>query len=392
MAERLKKVLPSIIHPDQKGFVSGRNISEANRMIQDIIYYSDNQNINSSIIFLDYQKAFDRVEWSWTDKCLEAFNFGTKFRNWIQMIFKNAKTCILTNDFQSKYFKISRSMRQGSPVSPLLYIIQSEPLACAIRSNNRIIGFPLPYKRPGNDQTAEARIVAYVDDTQVFNSTEESVVECFNVIKKFEKSSGAKIHKKKTTGLYIGPWKNKNPEFMEIAWTKSHIKTLGILHGYNIHENAIWMVKINKIKTCIQIWKKRDLTIKGRVLVIKSLLLSQIGFEIEIRIIPGYVLKTIETLIWNFLWNDKKPVGNRNAMYLQPIDGGQNMVNIKEFIICKRIKFAYKLIHSNYENWNIIGRYWTKSFDQRYGTDFFLFHCSSLKNLNLGICQNFMSA
>ena len=47
--------------------------------------------------------------------------------------------------------------------------------------------------------------------------------------------------------------------------------------------------------------------------------------------------------------------------------------------MCKGIKFAYKLIHSNYENWNIKGRYWTKSFDQRYGTDFFLFHCSSLK-------------
>ena len=95
--------------------------------------------------------------------------------------------------------------------------------------------------------------------------------------------------------------------------------------------------------------------------------------------IPGYVLKRIETLIWKFYGTIKKPVVNRNAMYLQPIDGGQNMVNKKEFIICKRIKFAYKLIHSTYENCHIIGRYWTKSFDQRYGTDFFLFHCSSLK-------------
>ena len=51
LADRLKKVLPSIIHPDQKGFVSGRNISEANRMIQNIIYYSDNQNIIFLYIF-----------------------------------------------------------------------------------------------------------------------------------------------------------------------------------------------------------------------------------------------------------------------------------------------------------------------------------------------------
>ena len=66
LAKRLKTVLPNIIHPDQKGFVAGRNILEANRMLQDIIDLSERQNINCSIIFLDYQKALDRVEWLWT--------------------------------------------------------------------------------------------------------------------------------------------------------------------------------------------------------------------------------------------------------------------------------------------------------------------------------------
>ena len=125
------------------------------------------------------------------------------------MIFKNAKTCILTNGFQSKYVKISRSMRQGCPVSPLLYIIKSEPLACAIRSNNRIIGFPLPYKHPGNDQTAEARSVAYVDDTQVFNYTEESVVECFNVIKNSKNPQEQRFIKRKQLGYILGHGKIK---------------------------------------------------------------------------------------------------------------------------------------------------------------------------------------
>ena len=301
LAERLKIVLPNIIHPDQKGFVAGRNILEANRMLQDIIDLSERQNINCSIIFLYYQKAFDRVEWLWTYKCLEAFNFGSKFRNWIQMIFKSAKTCIFTNGFRSRYFKISRSMRQACPVSPLLYIIQAEPLACAIRGNDKIIGFPLPYTYPDNDKPAEAKMVSYVDDAQVFNSTEQSVVECFSVIKQFENSSGAIIHKGKTTGLYIGPWKNKTPEFNKIKWTKTHVKTLGIVHGYDIDENTIWMEKINKIKSCIQVWKKTRFGCKGRILIIKTLLVSQIGFEVEMRTIPKHILKTIEDLIWQFL-------------------------------------------------------------------------------------------
>ena len=67
LAERLKVVLPKLIHSDQKGFVKGRNISEANRLIQDVIEYTDREDDDGIIIFLDQQKAFDRVEWVWVD-------------------------------------------------------------------------------------------------------------------------------------------------------------------------------------------------------------------------------------------------------------------------------------------------------------------------------------
>ena len=185
LAERLKKVLPPIIHNDQKGFVKGRNINQANRLLQDIIPYSDQNEQNSAIIFLDYEKAFDRVEWSWTLKCLKQFRFGRKFIAWIDMVFKYAKTSILTNGFRSSYFKITRSMRQGCPVSPLLFILQAEPLACAIRKNNNIKGIPLPLSDPEVQETPEANINAYVDDSQFFVTTEGSIVECFKVLNSF---------------------------------------------------------------------------------------------------------------------------------------------------------------------------------------------------------------
>jgi hypothetical protein len=69
LAERLKNVLTKLIHPNQKGFVKGRNISEINRMIQDIIQYADEENEVSIIVFLDQQKTFDRVEWGWETSC-----------------------------------------------------------------------------------------------------------------------------------------------------------------------------------------------------------------------------------------------------------------------------------------------------------------------------------
>ena len=80
------------------------------------------------------------------------------------MIYENAQTCILTNGYRSSYFRISRSMRQGCPVSPLIYILQEESLLCSIRNNQNIIGFPLP--NPDNDETAVVKLSAYVDDSQ----------------------------------------------------------------------------------------------------------------------------------------------------------------------------------------------------------------------------------
>ena len=371
------------IHSDQKGFVNGRNISEANRLIQDVIEYADQNNLAASIIFIDYMKAFDRVEWDWTLKCLETFNFGSKFRSWVKMIFKHARTSVLTNGFRTSYFQISRSMRQGCPISPLLYILQAEPLACAIRKNENIIGISLPYINPATGKQTEVKVVSYVDDAQFFNSSEESIVETFEITEKFEKASGAKIHKQKTTGLYLGAWKNKTPTFRAISWTKTNVKTLGIHHGYEINETAVWMQKINKIKSCIQIWKTRDLSYIGKVLVIKSLLVSQIGYLSDIISVPNNVIKEIESLLWNFLWNNKQPLVNRKTMYLDCNEGGVKMLNLRDFIESKRVHFMYKIISTDYEHWNIIGKNWLKRLDSEFNINYFICKCSSIKGLNL---------
>jgi hypothetical protein len=109
----MKPVLNKIIHTDQKGFVEGRNISENNRMIVDIIEFADKEDEECVIIFVDQQKAFDRMKWGWLNYVMECFNFGLKFREWVYMLFKRGNTCIQTNSFISKFFAISRSTSQG---------------------------------------------------------------------------------------------------------------------------------------------------------------------------------------------------------------------------------------------------------------------------------------
>ena len=228
----MKLVLNKIIHTDQKGFVAGRTISENNRMVDDIIEFVDNEDEEGVIIFVDQQKAFDRKEWEWLNYVMECFNFVLKFREWVYMLFKKGKTCIKTNGFISKIFAISRSARQGCPATPILYIMQAEPMACPIRNTPEIHGIKLPDCE--GLPVKEAKICMLADDTQFVNKNEESVEQSFLILSKFEKASGSKINYEKTNGLFIGRLKGKRPRLTNISWISDNIKTLGVFHGYNI--------------------------------------------------------------------------------------------------------------------------------------------------------------
>jgi exonuclease III len=291
LSNRLKPILPIIIHPDQKGYVDGRNINEANRYIQDLISYTDVQKHEGLIIFLDQTKAFDRCEWQWINLCLKKFGFGNKFSNWINMMLSGSKIAIQTNGFLSEFFTISRSIKQGCPVAPLLYIIQAEPMACKIRKNTQISGIKLPIV---DTFSSCAKINQFVDDTQLFAKNEASLPYIFKDLHIYEKASGAKMNKEKTKGLMIGKNRHSQPTFTEIIWTKDYVKTLGICHGYNINDDDIWRSKITKIKSCLQVWKCRNLSLYGRVLIIKTFVFSAINFEIETRGISDKYIREIE--------------------------------------------------------------------------------------------------
>jgi hypothetical protein len=178
------------------------------QMIQDIIQYVDKENEEGIIVFLDQQKAFDRVELRWVDFVLKVFNFGEKHRGWIQMLVKNVTTSIKTNGFVSKYFSISRSCRQGCPVAPLIYTLQAEPMACAIRENNDIKGIKLPGEPGGKE--LEIKISMLADDTKLFNKDERSVEKSFDLLSNYDPDQELIIIKQKLFLLVLLAIENQN--------------------------------------------------------------------------------------------------------------------------------------------------------------------------------------
>ena len=137
---RLQKTLPSLIDPDQVGYITGRYIGQNIRIIFDLMYYNDIIVLDPYITQADFEKVFDSVECHFLFHTLKTFDFGKNFINWIRIFYTDIQACVGNKGFFSDFFKLTRSIRQGCPISALLFLLVAEVLAIDIRNDTNIKG------------------------------------------------------------------------------------------------------------------------------------------------------------------------------------------------------------------------------------------------------------
>ena len=143
LANRLYKVLPDIIHPDQTGFLPNRYLGENVLDAVSLIEYTKKHGLEGMIISVDIEKAFDSTHWEVMYSFLEFFNFGSEYCNMIRMLYKEISSCTVNNGYSSPWFKIHRGQRQGDCLSPPLFLVFAEILGLKIRQNENIEGFDI---------------------------------------------------------------------------------------------------------------------------------------------------------------------------------------------------------------------------------------------------------
>jgi len=139
-ARRLEPILPELIHHNQNGFIKGRSTFDAVRTIDDLLELAKLTNTTGILMAIDFEKAFDSLDHTYLFKVLEKFNFGPYFLQWVKTFYTNISSCILNNGFTTDLFCVHRGVRQGDPLSPLLFILALEVLTCQIRQDNTIQG------------------------------------------------------------------------------------------------------------------------------------------------------------------------------------------------------------------------------------------------------------
>lgn len=343
LAARIKICLPYLIHDDQSGFLKGRYIGQNIVNIMDILQYTEEQDIPAIMISIDFEKAFDKLEWSFFRKSLQYFNFPEYIMKWVKILYSDIQSCIVNNGWMSDYFPLQRGVRQGCPLSPYLFIVSVELLAIHIRDNPSIKGIKI------GDKTYKIKL--YADDAQLFTVFEsKSVSEIVFVLKKFSEISGLIINYGKTDILRIGALKNTESEIVtaqNLKWTNNNIIVLGITISTDLKN----MVQINieplvtKMSNLIKIWSQRKLTLYGKVTIINSLLASQLIYRLSVLPNPpASTLKQIDSTLFNFLWNNKPHKIAKTLMINPRENAGIKMVDIRKKNISLKIAWVKRIL------------------------------------------------
>ena len=151
--------------------------------------------------------------------------FGTQFVTWVKSLYNNISSCILINGWKSKSFSLSRGIRQGCPLSALLFILASDFMSTNIRNDKTINGIQFR-----DDPNMEIKITQLADDTTIFVNDNKSIGNVITAIERFGKTSGLMMNLKKSEGMWLG---NTMPTdtYNNIRWTDKPVKCLGIYFG-----------------------------------------------------------------------------------------------------------------------------------------------------------------
>ena len=374
LGQRLKTVFPGLIHKDQNGFVPGGSIFFSSHTIRDILFYCKKENVDLILLALDYSKAFDSVDFQFIHRTFQLFNFGEKFRHWIEIIYNGGKSCITNNGHISECFDINRSTRQGDPISPLVFILCLEILFITLRSDENIQGIKI--------EKNEIKLTSYADDATYFMKNKQSTELLLNTIEKFSKVSGLEVNRTKSECLLMNfelDAAGSCDQFLGVPIVEN-LKVLGHYHGKSklICDYQNFYSKLTQMANIFSMWKQRSLTLFGKNLLINSLSNSQFLFNAQIDKPPCDFIKLADSQNKEFLWRGTPKIAH-HSIIADYQHGGIKYKDLTCLISSINLKFVFNMSTTLNENYGALPKMWIKTCfkipnaneNQEYFNDFF---------------------
>ena len=220
----------------------------------------------------------------------------------------------------SSFFNPTRGVRQGCPLSFLLYVLSIEVLAECIRASPNIQGVTIPHLVEGY------KCSGYADNTTVAVTSEQSIEETFSVYSTYKRASGAKLNRGKSKAMWAGSWKDRTNIPYGLQWVKQ-LPLLGATFSVGDYTTPTWEPVISSLETRLASWSGRQLSFQGKAVVINTLALSQLYHLCHVFPILGWAGKRIDKAVWTFFLSGKRDQVAWTTATLPKAQGGFRVVN-----------------------------------------------------------------
>ena len=207
MANRLAPQLDSLVASNQSAFIRGRCIHDNYMLVQQTIKILHRRKISSLFLKLDISKAFDSVDWAFLLEILSQLGFGAAWRNLVSNLLQSASTQVLLNGEPGVFITHRRGLRQGDPLSPMLFILVMDVLnSLFLKAEAEDLLLPL--------HSTGQRLSLYADDVALFiRSEEEDLQITKELLQVFGEASGLQTNLQKSCVIPI----HCDGEIMEVV-------------------------------------------------------------------------------------------------------------------------------------------------------------------------------
>lgn len=357
LANRLRRVIGKLISDVQTGFLAGRNILEGPLIINELIGWAKRAKHKTLFFKIDFEKAFDSINWAFVDKVLKFMNFSDKWRRWTHGILASARASVLINGSPSKEFQYERGVRQGDPLSPFIFIIAMEAFTFFMNKGCELElfkGFKTPNSGPCLSHLSYADDVMLIGDWRL-----ENMDFIVRFLRAFNLISGLKINFHKSSIFGVGCDSSEVSEMAERLGCnigKIPFLHLGLMIGANMNQFNNWKPVIDLVESRLSLWKTKTLSIGGRVTLLKSVFESLPVYYFSLYKAPMRLIQKLDGLRRRFLWgcneNNKGISWVSWEVVTMPKDrGGLGLTPLREFNISLLSKWYWKFRNEQDRLW-----------------------------------------
>lgn len=330
LASRLLKATP--LNPRQRGFIKAPGCDENISLMAELIDMAKEEKKELAVAFLDLAKAFDTVSHYHVTAALERFKVDKHFIAIAADLYQGATTSFSVTKGVTEQIPINRGVKQGDPLSPILFLMAIDPLMCLLSEQGK--GFEV-------SKGVYVSALAYADDTGIVSNSQQGMVKNLKLVSEFSKATGLKLNVRKSIGFHIKPLGSRSytvnevdPYYIDnepLPWLNPGEVTKYLGARFDPWVNIPVQRPKQKLRRWLEAIDRASLKPRQKVTMLEQFACPRLKFHLATSLPPKYLLQELDTLIRSFVkvWLKLPTCTNSHLFYTGARDGGLGLTKLE---------------------------------------------------------------